>query len=445
MRAYDIIYKKRQGGELTKPEIEFLIQGFVGKKIPDYQMTAWLMAVYFSGMTRQETAWLTQAFIESGDAIDLSEVVGIKVDKHSTGGVGDKTTLVLAPLVAAAGVKVAKLSGRGLGHTGGTIDKLECFPGFKIDWDMKEFVQLVKNTGLGLMASSQNIVPADKAIYALRDVTATVDSLPLIASSIMSKKIASGADAIVLDVKYGDGSFQENARQAHELAKVLVGIGEEMGRKTVAIISNMDQPLGKAVGNALEVKEAINTLKGEGPPDLRELCLQLGVEMLKLAEIEFDATKAQTRLKAILNSGEALDKFRAWVSSQHGDPAMVDKPDLLPQSKIVKVFPANMDGYVQTIKAQSVGLAAMALGAGRESKEDQLDLAAGIVLNKKVGDQVKKGEALAWLHTSQQDKLKAAESTLAVAFSLSREPVNVPPLILGKVDGSELTEIQTFD
>ncbi len=445
MRAYDIIYKKRQGGELTKPEIEFLIQGFVGKKIPDYQMTAWLMAVYFSGMTRQETAWLTKAFIESGDTIDLSEVVGIKVDKHSTGGVGDKTTLVLAPLVAAAGVKVAKLSGRGLGHTGGTIDKLECFPGFKIDWDMKEFVQLVKNTGLGLMASSQNIVPADKAIYALRDVTATVDSLPLIASSIMSKKIASGADAIVLDVKYGDGSFQENARQAHELAKVLVGIGEEMGRKTVAIISNMDQPLGKAVGNALEVKEAINTLKGEGPPDLRELCLQLGVEMLKLAEIEFDATKAQTRLKAILNSGEALDKFQAWVSSQHGDPAMVDRPDLLPQSKIVNVFPANMDGYVQTIKAQSVGLAAMALGAGRESKEDQLDLAAGIVLNKKVGDQVKKGEVLAWLHTSQQDKLTAAESTLAVAFSLSREPVNVPSLILGKVDGSELTEIQTFD
>ncbi len=445
MRAYDIIYKKRQGGELTKPEIEFLIQGFVGKKIPDYQMTAWLMAVYFSGMTRQETAWLTQAFIESGDAIDLSEVVGIKVDKHSTGGVGDKTTLVLAPLVAAAGVKVAKLSGRGLGHTGGTIDKLECFPGFKIDWDMKEFVQLVKNTGLGLMAPNQNIVPADEAIYALRDVTATVDSLPLIASSIMSKKIASGADAMVLDVKYGDGSFQENARQAHELAKVLVGIGEEMGRKTVAIISNMDQPLGKTVGNALEVKEAIDTLKGEGPPDLRELCLQLGVEMLKLAEIEFDATKAQTRLKAILNSGEALDKFQAWVSSQHGDPAMVDKPDLLPQAKIVKVFPANMDGYVQTIKAQSVGLAAMALGAGRESKEDQLDLAAGIVLNKKVGDQVKKGEALAWLHTSQQDKLKAAESTLVVAFSLSREPVNVPPLILGKVDGSELTEIQTFD
>ena len=225
--------------------------------------------------------------------------------------------------------------------------------------------------------------PADKAIYALRDVTATVDSLPLIASSIMSKKIASGADAMVLDVKYGDGSFQENARQAHELAKVLVGIGEEMGRKTVAIISNMDQPLGKAVGNALEVKEAIDTLKGEGPPDLRELCLQLGVEMLKLAEIEFDATKAQTRLKAILNSGKALDKFRAWVSFQHGDPAMVDKPELLPQSKIVKTFPANMDGYVQTIKAQSVGLAAMALGAGRESKEDQLDLAAGIVLNKK--------------------------------------------------------------
>ena len=445
MRAYDIIYKKRQGGELTKQEIEFLIRGFVGKKIPDYQMTAWLMAVYFNGMTRQETAWLTQAFIDSGDTIDLSGVEGIKVDKHSTGGVGDNTTLVLAPLVAAAGVKVAKLSGRGLGHTGGTIDKLESFPGFKMDWDMKEFVQLVKDTGLGLMAPSQNIVPADKAIYALRDVTATVDSLSLIASSIMSKKIASGADAMVLDVKYGDGSFQENEQQAHELAKVLVGIGEEMGRKTVAIISNMNQPLGKAVGNALEVKEAIDTLKGEGPPDLKELCLQLGVEMLNLAEIEPDATKAQTLLKDILNNGKALEKFQAWVSSQHGDPAMVDDPNLLPQAEIVKVFPAAKDGYVQTIKAQSVGLAAMTLGAGRESKEDQLDLAAGIVLNKKIGDQVKKGEALAWLHTNQKNKLEAAENTLAAAFNLSREPVAVPPLILGKVDGSELTEIQTFD
>jgi pyrimidine-nucleoside phosphorylase len=378
MRAYDIILKKRNGDGLAKDEIEFMISGYVTGVVADYQMAAWAMAVYFRGMSGQEVAWLTQAMVDSGERVDLSEIAGIKVDKHSTGGVGDTTTLVLAPLVAAAGVPVAKMSGRGLGHTGGTIDKLESFSGFQAGIETRQFIQYVNRSKLAVMGQTQKIAPADGLLYALRDVTATVDSIPLIASSIMSKKIASGAQALVLDVKVGNGSFMENLDDATALARTMVEIGENLGRRTVALLTAMDRPLGRAVGNALEVKEAIQVLKGGGPQDLRDLCLELGSRMLVLAEVEADYGSARERLEQLLHSGQALGKLRELVANQGGDPTLVDQPERLPTASIQREVYAPDSGWVTEIDTKGIGHAALRLGAGRSKKGDKIDLAVGL-------------------------------------------------------------------
>ncbi|HOL17071.1 MAG TPA: pyrimidine-nucleoside phosphorylase [Bacillota bacterium] len=437
MRAYDLILKKRNGGELSREEIDFLLSGYVRGTIPDYQLSAFTMAVYFRGMSKKEILDFTLAMVESGNTISLQEIPGIKVDKHSTGGVGDTTTLVLAPLVAAAGVPVAKMSGRGLGHTGGTLDKLASIPGFQVDLTGEEFFRIVRETGAAVAGQTGDLVPADKKLYALRDVTATVDSLPLIAASIMSKKLASGADALVLDVKAGDGAFLKELDQAFTLAETMVEIGEGAGRRTTALISSMDQPLGRAVGNALEVEEAIRTLKGQGPADLAALCLALGGEMLYLAGKAPDPEKGSAALKRLLDSGAALEKLRRIIDAQHGDSRVVDDTALLPQARHTLEIKAGQAGFVQRIKAESVGLSAMLLGAGRETKESEIDLAAGVVLNKKVGDPVNAGEVLAVMHTGfdpGSSQVEAARRMLLAAFECGPEKPAPPPLILGRVD-----------
>jgi pyrimidine-nucleoside phosphorylase len=424
LRTVDIIQKKRDGAELTSEEIRFLIQGYTRGDIPDYQMSAWAMAVYFQGMTPEETADLTMAMAESGDLIDLSSIHGIKVDKHSTGGVGDTTTLVLAPLAAAAGVPVAKMSGRGLGHTGGTIDKLESIEGFSVERTKAQFIEQVNSCGVAVISQSGNITPADKQLYGLRDVTATVNSIPLIASSIMSKKIASGADAVVLDVKTGQGAFMKTLDESIELAKAMVEIGEQVGRETIAIISDMNQPLGFAVGNALEVKEAIDTLKGQGPVDLEQLCIVLGAYMLLLGKKANDYEEAVEQLKQLIESGKALDKFKEFVSAQGGNPQVVDLPEMLPAADQMISVVCSKDGYVHGIDADEIGVAAMMLGAGRETKTSEIDPAAGIVLKKKVGDAVKQGDTLAVLHVNEH-KLPAVEEIkqkVFQAFSVKEEP-----------------------
>lgn len=403
MRMVDIIEKKREGRELSKEEIQFFVNGYTNGTIPDYQASAFLMAIYFQDMTDEERANLTLAMVDSGDVIDLSNIEGTKVDKHSTGGVGDTTTLVLAPLIAALDIPFAKMSGRGLGHTGGTIDKLEAFTGFHVELTDQEFTEMVNRDKISVIGQSGNLTPADKKLYALRDVTATVSSIPLIASSIMSKKIAAGADAIVLDVKTGAGAFMKTEEEAAELASAMVRIGQLVGRNTMAIISDMSQPLGNAIGNSLEVQEAIETLQGNGPEDLTELVLTLGSQMVVLAEKTDSLEEARERLKAVIEDGSALGKFKQFIQNQGGNPEWVEKPELLPQAKYKFDVLADEDGFITKMVADAIGVAAMKLGAGRETKEDSIDLAVGFILRKKVGDSVKKGESLVTIFANQED------------------------------------------
>ncbi|WP_258921023.1 pyrimidine-nucleoside phosphorylase [Heyndrickxia coagulans] len=402
MRMIDIIEKKRNGKELATEEINFFVKGYTEGTIPDYQASALAMAIYFQDMSDREIADLTMAMIHSGETLDLSAIHGIKVDKHSTGGVGDTTTLVLAPLVAALGVPVAKMSGRGLGHTGGTIDKLESIQGFHVEITTDQFIDLVNREKVAIIGQTADLAPADKKLYALRDVTATVDSIPLIASSIMSKKIAAGADAIVLDVTTGAGAFMKNEEDAIRLAETMVRIGNHVGRKTMAVISDMSQPLGYAIGNALEVKEAIDTLKGEGPDDLTELVLALGSQMVVLAGKATTLEEARNMLKEAIASGAGLAKFKKFVANQGGDPSVIDHPEKLPQAKYAIDLPAKTSGYVSKMVADQIGVAAMMLGAGRATKEDKIDFAVGIVLRKKVGDRVEAGEPLATIYANRE-------------------------------------------
>ncbi|MCY8115827.1 pyrimidine-nucleoside phosphorylase [Bacillus spizizenii] len=403
MRMVDIIIKKQNGKELTTEEIQFFVKGYTDGSIPDYQASALAMAIFFQDMSDRERADLTMAMVNSGETIDLSAIEGIKVDKHSTGGVGDTTTLVLAPLVAALDVPVAKMSGRGLGHTGGTIDKLEAIDGFHVELSKDEFIKLVNRDKVAVIGQSGNLTPADKKLYALRDVTGTVNSIPLIASSIMSKKIAAGADAIVLDVKTGAGAFMKTEEDAAELAKAMVRIGNNVGRQTMAVISDMSQPLGFAIGNALEVKEAIDTLKGEGPEDLHELVLTLGSQMVVLAKKADTLDEARTKLEEVMKNGKALEKFKDFLKNQGGDSSIVDDPSKLPQAAYQIDVPAKEAGVVSEIVADEIGVAAMLLGAGRATKEDEIDLAVGIMLRKKVGDKVKKGEPLVTLYANREN------------------------------------------
>lgn len=413
MRMIDLIQKKQHRQELTQDEIKWMIDQYTSDVIPDYQMSAMAMAIYFNGMNNDERSALTMAMVESGDQIDLSDIEGVKVDKHSTGGVGDTTTLVLAPLVASVGVPVAKMSGRGLGHTGGTIDKLEAIPGFHVELSQQDFTELVNKNKVAVVGQSGNLTPADKKLYALRDVTGTVESIPLIASSIMSKKIASGADAIVLDVKTGAGAFMKNVEQAKELAETMVNIGKSVGRQTMAVISDMSQPLGNAIGNGLEVKEAIDTLKGHGPDDLTELCLVLGSQMAYLGGAADSLEKARTLLEANLKNGKAFEVFKIFVEAQGGDASVADNPEtVLPIASYTKEVLADQDGVVSEIIADQIGIAAMMLGAGRETKESQIDLSAGLYLHKKVGDKVSAGESIATLYSNKEISDEVGERVL---------------------------------
>jgi pyrimidine-nucleoside phosphorylase len=424
----DLILKKQAGHTLTKEEIRFVISGFTDGTIPDYQMSALAMAIYFKDMDDRERAELTMAMVHSGDQIDLSKIEGIKVDKHSTGGVGDTTSLILAPMVAALGIPVAKMSGRGLGHTGGTLDKLESFPGFHVEVSSEEFVELVNKNKIALIGQSGNITPADKKLYSLRDVTGTVQSIPLIASSIMSKKIAAGADAIVLDVKTGAGAFMKTVDDARDLATAMVAIGNKVGRKTMAVISDMSQPLGFAIGNALEVKEAIDTLNGHGPEDLTELVFELGSKMVILAGKAETEEKARQMLQEVIDNGKALEVFKTFIENQGGDPSYIMNPEKLPKAKFITEFKADKDGYVSELVADEIGKAAMLLGAGRETKDSVIDLAVGLVLNKKVGDAVKTGDVLLYIHHSHDD-IDSCIKLLRESVKISSDTVVAPILV----------------
>ena len=409
--------KKRDGKSLSKEEIEFFIKGYTNGDIPDYQASSLAMAIFFQDMNDEERAALTMAMVNSGDVIDLSKINGIKVDKHSTGGVGDTTTLVLAPLVAAVGVPVAKMSGRGLGHTGGTIDKLESIKGFHVEISEEDFIKLVNENQVAVIGQSGNLTPADKKLYALRDVTGTVNSIPLIASSIMSKKIAAGADAIVLDVKTGNGAFMKTLEDAEALAHAMVSIGNNVGRNTMAIISDMSQPLGRAIGNALELKEAIDTLNGKGPEDLTELVLTLGSQMVVLANRAKTLEEARQLLNEAIENGSALEKFKTFLENQGGDASVVDAPELLPTATYQIEYKAQSSGVVSELIANEIGVASMMLGAGRQTKEDEIDLSVGIVLNKKVGDVVKEGESLLTIHSNREnvdDVIKKLDESIEI-------------------------------
>lgn len=419
MRMYDIIMKKRNGGELSKEEIDFFVEGYTKGEIPDYQISALMMAIYFQKMTEQETGALTMAMAGSGDQLDLSAIRGIKVDKHSTGGVGDKTSLALAPMVAACGINVAKMSGRGLGHTGGTIDKLESFPGFTTALTTDQFINNVNKIGIAIMGQTADLAPADKKLYALRDVTATVDNMSLIASSIMSKKLAAGADAIVLDVKTGSGAFMKEEQDARALAEEMVRIGVHAGRKTIAVISDMDQPLGRAVGNALEVKEAIETLNGNGPEDFVELCLTLGTQMLMVGGKAETDEEAREKLTRVIRDGSALNKLAEFVEAQGGDSRAVYDTELLPKAAIVMPAPSPASGYVHRIICDEVGICSLILGGGRETKESEIDLSVGLILCKKVGDHVEAGEPLAMIHANDPEKAAQACKRFLAACSIT--------------------------
>ncbi|MDP4144819.1 MAG: pyrimidine-nucleoside phosphorylase [Bacillota bacterium] len=429
MRMYDLILKKRNGGELTTDEINYFIENYTNGTIPDYQVSALMMAIYFQKMSSRETAELTLAMVNSGDVLDLSPIDGIKVDKHSTGGVGDSTTLVLAPMVASLGVPVAKMSGRGLGHTGGTIDKLESFKGFSTEISKEKFIRNVNTIKLAVASQTGILAPADKKLYALRDVTATVDNISLIASSIMSKKIAAGADCIVLDVKVGDGAFMKSLESARLLAKEMVSIGHKVGRRTIAVISDMDQPLGFAVGNIVEVKEAIDTLNNRGPKDLLELCVTLGSNMLLLAQKASSMKEARQKLMDTITSGSALNKLKEFIEAQGGDSSYIDDMDKFPKAKYIIPVTCFEEGYISKINAQNIGLIAMELGAGRATKESSIDLTAGIVLHKKRGDKVSKGDIIAYIHANDQDKASKAKNDILKNFIITSSFTNNIPLI----------------
>ena len=431
MRMYDLIMKKRNGDSLNEEEIRFMIQNYTKGDIPDYQMSAMMMAIYFQGMNEEETLHLTMEMAKSGDMLNLSSIHGIKVDKHSTGGVGDKTSLALAPMVAACGIPVAKMSGRGLGHTGGTIDKLESFPGFSTSIETEQFIHQVNDIGIAIMGQTKDLAPADKKLYALRDVTATVDNMSLIASSIMSKKLASGADAIVLDVKTGSGAFMKKEEDSFALAKEMVRIGSGAGRVTTAVISDMDQPLGLAVGNALEVREAIETLMGKGPEDFVELCLTLGAEMVVAGGKAKDRDEARIMLQEKIDDGSALNKLAAFVEAQGGDSSFVYHPEKLEIASLVREIKADTTGWITGIVCDEVGICSLILGGGRETKESEIDLSVGILLKKKIGDKVAKGDTLAVLYANDETKAKEAERRYLKACRIGDTPVEKPSLIKG--------------
>ncbi len=433
MRMYDIIMKKRNGRELSEEEINFFIENYTKGVIPDYQVSALMMAIYFQKMTEAETLALTMAMAKSGDMLELSAIKGVKVDKHSTGGVGDKTSLALTPMVAACGIPVAKMSGRGLGHTGGTIDKLESFEGFSTALTTEQFIDNVNKIGIAIMGQTADLAPADKKLYALRDVTATVDNMSLIASSIMSKKLAAGADAIVLDVKTGSGAFMKSEKDAFALAKEMVQIGNNAGRKTVAVVSDMDQPLGQAVGNALEVKEAIATLMGEGPADFVELCLTLGAQMLIVGGKAKEENEARKMLETVIGDGSALRKLAQFVEAQGGNPAAVYEPELLPKAQIIKEILSPVTGYVGHIACDEIGICSLILGGGRETKDSEIDLSVGLILCKKVGDYVQPGEPLAVIHANDEEKCRAAEERFIGAYTFVKDKPKKQPFIRGIV------------
>jgi len=438
MRMYDLIAKKRDGGILTSEEINYMITEYVAGNIPDYQVSAFLMAVYFNGMSEEETVTLTLAMAHSGDMVDLSAIEGIKVDKHSTGGVGDKTTLIIAPMVAACGVKVAKMSGRGLGHTGGTVDKLEAIPGFQTTIDQDRFFEIVNTTGLSVIGQSGNLAPADKKLYALRDVTATVDCIPLIASSIMSKKLAAGSDAILLDVKTGSGAFMKTVDDSIALAKAMVSIGENAGRKTAALITDMDIPLGNNIGNSLEVIEAVDTLKGNGPEDLTEVCLHLAANMLYLAG-KGTIEECLEMAKKTIEDGSALKRLVDMVEAQGGDPSVILDTDKFEKAPFTKQIIAEKEGYIAAMDTEACGIASSMLGAGRETKESAIDFTAGIILARKVGDYVKKGDLLATMYTSKEELFAGAEKRYVSALTFAKEKPLDDPLIFARItkDGVE--------
>ena len=436
MRMVDIIARKRSGQPLSREEIREVIQGFSSGEIPDYQMSALAMAICFQGMSDWETTELTLAMAESGQMLNWADIPGVKVDKHSTGGVGDTTTLVLAPLVASVGVPIAKMSGRGLGHTGGTIDKLESIPGFSTDLSMADFRKQVQEIGVAVAGQTADLAPADKRLYALRDVTGTVESLPLIASSIMSKKLASGADAIVLDVKVGTGAFMKTFDEARELAQRMVSIGHNAGRRVSAVITQMEQPLGKAIGNALEVREAIMTLRGQGPEDLTELCLVLGSEMVVLAGKADNAAKARKLLEQALSDGSALAKLKQWLIAQGGDARVADDLSLLPKSPVIQFYHAQKDGVIESVNAQQMGVIAMRLGAGRAAKDDVIDPSVGLVLLRKVGQRAARGEALVEIHAASTESAQQALKELDECIVLGDVAPYQPPLVLDVVHSS---------
>ena len=429
MRAEELIRKKRDAGTLTREEIFFLIQQYTCGDVPDYQMAAWLMGVYFRGMTPAETADLTEAMMRSGQVLDLGDLPGIKVDKHSTGGVGDKTSLVVAPVVAAAGIPVPMISGRGLGHTGGTLDKLEAIPGFNVRLTLPEFRRLLTEVGCALIGQTEEIAPADKKLYALRDLTGTVESIPLITASILSKKLAEGLDALVLDVKVGSGAFMKDLDRATQLAQSLRQIGTRMGKRVVALLTNMDQPLGHAVGNALEVAEAVETLKGRGPEDLRTLCRELCAWMLVLGGSAATLEKGRQQFEELIGSGAAAEKFRQIITRQGGDARVVDEPERLPQAQQREDFASLGSGYLARIDAEKIGWATMVLGAGRERVEDTIDPAVGMLLRKKVGDWVEAGEPLATLYFNHAGRRAESRARLEAAFTLAPTPPHPGRLI----------------
>ena len=431
MRMCDLIAKKRDGGELSEEEIAFMIRGYTRGSLPDYQMAAMLMAIYYKGMTDEETTCLTRYMAQSGELLDLSGISGIKVDKHSTGGVGDKASIALIPLLAACGLHVAKLSGRGLGFTGGTIDKLESFPSFNTDIDTKAFVENINNIGAAIMSQTEALCPADKKLYALRDVTATVDSIPLIASSIMSKKIAAGADVIVLEVMSGSGAFMKNDDEARALSEIMVNIGRLAGKKCVAVITEMSEPLGSAVGNSLEVIEAMEALKGRGNPELLEVLRVLGSQALLLGEKVKDEEEGREMIDEAISTGRAIDKLRELVDAQGGDPHAVDDYTLLPRAAIVEQIESPEEGYVERIRCDEIGMCVHILGGGRSVKDEPVDLSVGLMINKKVGDHVDKGESLAEIHGNSVEAVKEVKKRLIDAYTLSGSPADHLKLIHG--------------
>lgn len=441
MRVYDLIMKKRNGEALTKEEIHYLIHNYVSGEIPDYQMAAFLMAVYFQGMNEEETVAMTLEVAHSGDMVDLSAIEGIKVDKHSTGGVGDKTTLVIVPIAAACGAKVAKMSGRGLGHTGGTIDKLEAIPGFQTSMDRERFFQVVNENGLCIIGQSGNLTPADKKLYALRDVTATVDSIPLIAVSIMGKKLAAGSDCIVLDVKTGSGAFMKTVEDSLSLAKEMVKIGENAGRKVIALITNMDIPLGYNIGNSLEIQEVLEVLRGRGPEDLRNVCIELAASMICLAG-KGDMESCRQQVVQVIEDGSALEKLIAMAEAQGGDSSVLRNPELFEKAACIREVRAEKTGYITHMDTEGCGIASCLLGAGRETKESTIDYAAGIVLKKKTGDAVEAGEVIAVMYAAKEELFKTAEDKFQRSVTIAEEKPESEPLIYARVsvDGVEMMQ-----